>query len=179
MNWKRSIALVALLAVTGAAHAEFGFRGMGGRGGFRFGDPEQVVIGVHANMGELAEGLRFQPMVDIGFGDNLTLVTINPDLIYFIEGASLGDGMDFYVGGGLAIVYAKLNLDDTGCNLLLEPFRSECEDAFDTSNTDVGLNLLCGIEKELDSGNALIGEFRITIEDATFFQISGGYAFGN
>lgn len=179
MNWKKGIALFSLLAVAGAAHAEFGYQGMGGRAGFRFGDPDQFVLGVHANLGDFAEGFRFQPMVDIGFGDHITLVTINPDVLYFPEGVTLGEGANMYFGAGLAIAYWKLDIDDSGCDVLFEPARSSCKDAFDESTTDVGLNLITGVEKELDSGNALIGEFRITIEDATFFQISGGYAFGN
>ncbi len=168
-----------LLALTaGAAFAGIGFDGWAPRAGARFGDPNQFVVGGHVNLGEIAPGLRLQPMVDVGFGDNLTLVTINSDALYFPAGAELGDGMRTYIGAGLAVVYTKLSLDDTGCDLLLEPFRSACEDAFDTSSTDVGLNLIGGLEKTLSGGNTLIGEFRITIEDATFFQITAGYGFG-
>ena len=116
-------------------------------------------------------------MVDVGFGDDLTLITINPDLIYFPSGLDLGEDMALYVGAELAVVYAKLNLDDSGCDLLFEPFRSTCKDAFDESTTNVGVNLISGVEKTLSGENALIGEFRITIEDATFFQIAAGYAF--
>ncbi len=177
MKLKKSIALIALLASAGLAQAEIGYQGIGARAGFRFGGPDQVVGGLHANLGELTDGLRLQPMVDIGFGDHLTLITINPDLLYFLDGVALGEGMDFYVGGGLAIVYAKLDLDDSGCNLLPEPFRSGCEDAFEASTTDVGLNLICGVEKEVGNGNGLMGEFRVTIEDGTFFQVTGGYIF--
>ena len=70
--------LAVLIAGAGAAHAESSW---GLRGGATF-DPDQVHVGVHMNGGELFNDGWFIPNVEVGFGDDVTLIAINPELVY-------------------------------------------------------------------------------------------------
>ena len=54
-----------------SAVADFGLRGWGPRVGLA-GDPDQVVAGVHFDLGEFAPQVWFQPDVLLGFGDDVT-----------------------------------------------------------------------------------------------------------
>lgn len=101
-----AVATGLVFAAAGSATAGgLGFTGWGVRAGFS-SDPDQFVIGAYAGMGELAENLRLQPTVDIGFGDHLTILTISPDLTYAIPA---GDSGRLYFGGTLGILYWKMD----------------------------------------------------------------------
>jgi hypothetical protein len=138
------------------------------RGGFRFGDPEQLVIGAQANVAEVAENLRFVPMVDFGFMDDVLILTGNGDFQYHLLDSELGTLGHPYLLAGIAIVYYNFDLN---CEGFSEPFRSACEDA--STSTDVAFNFGGGIE----SDEGWFGEFRATVEDGSFFQIAIGKTF--
>lgn len=88
------------------AHADpLTYEGWGVRAGLS-GDPDQFVIGMHMRLGELAENLRLEPNVDIGFGDDLTVFTLNPDLTYSVPVEGAGS---FYFGGTLSLVFARFD----------------------------------------------------------------------
>ena len=48
------------------------------------------------DLGEFAPNLRFKPNATIGFGDDMTLVSLNPDISYAFPMENLGK---IYVGG--------------------------------------------------------------------------------
>jgi len=77
------------------------FCGWGGRLGFS-SQPDLFVLGVHVDAGELAQGVRLLPNADVGFGEDLTMVTLNPDVVYRLSLAGAGQ---VYFGGTLGLVY--------------------------------------------------------------------------
>src|SRR4026209_2717405 len=65
-------------------------------------DPNQFYFGGHLETGELAENLRFRPNIEVGVGDNLTLVALNFEFTYRLPPASLPSSFSnwhLYVGG--------------------------------------------------------------------------------
>ena len=98
----RLLALViCLLAGSGPALAEMGFYGWGPRLGAG-DDPDQFLIGIHQDFGEIAENLRFQPSLDIGFGSDHTLVSGVLPVHWRFPGRSK---VTPYLGGGLLLAW--------------------------------------------------------------------------
>jgi hypothetical protein len=58
--------------------------GWGPRGGMTM-DPDQAHFGMHVDAGEIVPRLRFQPNLEMGFGDDLFLVAFNAEAIYLID----------------------------------------------------------------------------------------------
>ena len=82
-------------------------QGLGGRVGASV-DPDQFYAGVHYETTELAERLRFRPNVEVGVGDELTLVALNFEFIYRLppDAPRLPGSLSMwhlYVGGGPAL----------------------------------------------------------------------------
>lgn len=48
------------------------------------GNPDQFVIGGHVETGPLIEHLTFRPNIEVGIGDDVTLVALNLELVYSI-----------------------------------------------------------------------------------------------
>ena len=88
-----------LLVAAAPVAAEMGFYGWGPRLGVG-DDPDQVVIGLHQDFGELVDNLRFQPSLDVGFGDDHTVVSAVLPVHYRFPGPS---DVTPYLGGGLLL----------------------------------------------------------------------------
>ena len=98
--------VICLLAGSGPALAEMGFYGWGPRFGFG-DDPDQILVGIHQDFGEIAESLRFQPSLDLGFGDDHTLVSGVLPVHYRFPGDSKATP---YLGGGLLVAWIDRDL---------------------------------------------------------------------
>ena len=167
MRFKWLAVALGLALTWGVSDADLRFAGWGPRAGLRFGGPDQFVVGAHANLGEITENLRFQPMIDLGFGDDLTVYTFNADAVYFFRNVDTGEENTLYAGGGLAVVHSRLDID---C-----PAEAACSG----SETDIGINFIGGIERSLGGQDAVFGELRFTIGDGSFGQFTIGYSFGS
>jgi hypothetical protein len=75
--WTIVVAAISLAVFVAPARAQ----GVGVRVGAS-ADPDQFYAGAHLETGEVAEGLRFRPNVEVGVGDNVTLVALNFELVY-------------------------------------------------------------------------------------------------
>ncbi len=92
-----------LLVGTASVAAEMGFYGWG----LRLGggdDPDQILVGVHQDFGEFVKNLRFQPSLDLGFGDDHTIVSTVLPVHYRFPGHSSATP---YVGGGLLLAWIE------------------------------------------------------------------------
>jgi hypothetical protein len=99
------VAAVSLIGIAAPARAQ-GI-GVGGRVGAS-ADPDQFYAGGHFETGELVESLRFRPNIEVGVGDNLTLVAVNFEFIYRLppNAPRLPGSLSMwhlYVGGGPAL----------------------------------------------------------------------------
>ena len=98
MKKRLNVLALCVLASSAPAAAEMGFFGWGPRLGVAE-DPDQILVGVHQDLGEFVENLRFQPSLDVGTGDDYTIVSAVVPVHYRIA----LDTATPYVGGGLLL----------------------------------------------------------------------------
>jgi hypothetical protein len=104
------VALVSLAAFAAPVRAQ----GFGVRAGAS-SDPDQFYAGAHFETRELIPHLRFRPNVEVGVGDDVTLVAVNFEFAYRLPPAALPRSMSMwhlYVGGGPALNIFR-NSNDT------------------------------------------------------------------
>ena len=141
-----SFLLAGLFVFTAPASAQ----DAGIRGGLSV-DPDQFYFGGHLETSPLVDRLHFRPNVEVGFGNDLTLIAANMEFVYkFPNRRDWG----LYAGGGPALnVYMF--------------------DGRDGSDTDAGLNLLVGVE----SSRGLFFEFKVGAIDSPDFKFGVGWTF--
>ena len=168
MRYIVAAALVALtLAFAPAARAsngsdplsDIGFRGWGPRVGLTF-SPDQVHFGAHLDFGNFAKHVRFQPNVEVGLGDDLTLVTANFEAAYRFR--ETWDVWSPYLGGGLGVNFASFDSKGLG----------------DDTSTDLGVSVLGGIEKGLSSGDRFFLEAKLgLVDESPDVKLTAGWTF--
>ena len=123
-------------------------------GGLRGGlsvDPDQFFFGGHLETSPLIDRLHFRPNIEIGFGDDITLIAANMEFVYKFPRRG---GWGVYAGGGPALNVYML-------------------DEADDSQTDAGLNLLIGVEQ----ASGLFFEFKMGLVDSPDFKFGVGWTF--
>ena len=118
-----------------------GFEGWGVRAGLS-SDPDQVYGGVHLDLGEFYKDVRFRPTVEVGFGDDQTLVQMAGEVHYVF---SQYQAWKPYAGAGLGLTY--INYDDD------HPQKG--------SDTEASLTAIGGVETDLKQGMKLFFEFKV------------------
>jgi hypothetical protein len=112
-------------------------------------DPDQVFFGGHIETSPLVDRLRFRPNVDIGLGDDITLIGFNFDFTYrFTENRP----WNLYAGAGPAINWFDVN---------------------DNSTTDGGFNVLIGARQR----EGMFFEMKIGMVDSPDLKFGVGYTF--
>ncbi|MBI1955414.1 MAG: hypothetical protein HYS38_03375 [Acidobacteria bacterium] len=123
--------------------------------GFRFGasvDPDQFYIGGHLGLGPLVEQLWFRPNVEVGIGDNRTLVAFNGEFTYWFPLAR--QPWSLYVGAGPALNLIRFDADSP---------RGGDTDAEGGFNILVGLAHRRGLFTEIKVGALRSPEFKLGI----------------
>ncbi len=123
----------------GTSH--IGYRGWGARVGLS-SDPDQVYGGAHWDLGEFARNVRFRPNVEVGFGDDVTVLQANAEVHYVFSKVQVWKP---YVGGSVGFVYAD---PDTG-----------------DSDTEVGAMGVGGIETKLKSATSFFIEAKVGLSN--------------
>ncbi len=136
--------LLVWAALVGSAAAQ----GLGVRAGASV-DPNQFYFGGHVETAPLVEQLRFRPNLEIGVGNDVTLVAVNLEFAYVFPQSR---GWSLYAGGGPA-----LNIIDTAS----------------ATNSEGGFNLLVGASHE----GGLFGELKLGFLDSPDVKIGVGYTF--
>lgn len=154
---KLGTGLLAVVAGCLPASAEgLGYAGWGPRVGVSI-DPDQVYGGIHFDFGEFARNVRFQPNAELGFGDDVTLLSLNLEAAYLFK---VYQSWMPYAGGGFDFTYVKLDDaprgvddDDTDVGLVglggVQRVRSGAPDFF--------LELKVGLSSDLPDARAAIG----------------------
>jgi hypothetical protein len=151
-----AVALIPALALAGP-DTDVGFRGWGPRVGLSL-NPDQFYFGAHLDFGNFARHVRFQPNLELGFGDHLKLFTVNAEVAYRFS--SEWDVWTPYLGGGVG---ANIKSYDAG--------------GHNNSQTDLGVNLLGGIEKGLSGGDRFFIEAKVSLNDVPDAKIAVGWTF--
>ena len=120
------------------------------RGGISI-DPDQFYFGGHLETSPLIDRLYFRPNLEVGIGDDLTLIGANMEFVYKF---SRTRGLNLYAGAGPA-----LNI-----------FMFDGEGDNDTE-TEAGFNILVGAE----TPKGLFFEFKIGAIDSPDFKFGVGY----
>jgi hypothetical protein len=122
----------------------------GVRGGVSV-DPDQFYLGAHYETGPLVDRLHFKPNVEVGFGDDLTLIALNFEFVYKFPTRR---AWNLYAGAGPAInIYSFDDLDD--------------------SETEPGLNFLFGAEH----ARGLFFELKLGAIDSPDLKFGVGWTF--
>jgi hypothetical protein len=125
-------------------------------GGIRGGisvDPDQFYFGGHLETSPLVDRLYFRPNVEVGFGDDLTLIAANMEFVYkFTRNRSL----NLYAGAGPALNIFMFDDDGAGDN---------------DADTEAGFNILVGAE----TPKGLFFEFKIGAMDSPDLKFGVGY----
>ena len=113
-------------------------------------DPDQFYFGGHLETSALVDRVHFRPNVEVGLGNDLTLITANMDFVYkFLTNRN---GWGLYAGGGPALNIFMVN---------------------DDSNSEAGLNFLVGVYQE----RGLFFEFKVGAMDSPDFKFGVGWTF--
>jgi hypothetical protein len=114
------------------------------RAGFSI-DPDQLVLGGQMSIGEVAPSLSFDPNVELGFGDNVTIIGFNLDMHYHfdLEGSTWRP----YAGAGAGINLIQVDL----------PPGVGGDDSF----TRVSGAFILGADVPTQSGNRFFGEMKL------------------
>lgn len=140
---------------------DVGYRGWGPRVGATI-NPDQFHAGVHLDMGSLANRVRLQPNAEIGFGDDLILLSTNFEVAYRFQ-EEWSDWSPYFGGGPSFNVYS---IDDPG------------DDGIgDDTEFELGFNLLGGIEKGLRDGDRFFLEGKVGFADSPDFKAQIGWTF--
>ncbi len=140
------VALVALFPVAASAQRAV-VGGVGPHVGFGV-DPDQLLLGGQAIIGELAPNVTFDPGLEFGFGDHQTVVSVNLDMHYHfsIEGSSWRP----YAGAGIGVHFVQFDAPPG--------FQ-------DDSETDVGGDFIIGAGAPTASGNRFFTELKFGLGD--------------
>jgi hypothetical protein len=113
-------------------------------------DPDQFFFGGHYETRPIVKNLTFRPNVEIGVGDDVTLVAFNIEFAYWIDLDN--KPWKVYVGGGPA------------ANLY---------DADDETDLQGGFNLMVGAQHR----GGLFGEFKVGLIDSPDVKFTVGWVF--
>ena len=156
---KRISVLVFMIVIAVPALAWAGFQGWGPRVGVTV-NPDQFDFGAHVDLGSVSNHVRLQPSMELGVGDNATVLALNGDLSYRF--ASRWDTWSPYLGGGASVFFVG---NDNGL--------------MDGTETNAGLSALGGIERGMSSGSRFFLEGKIGFVDAPDFKVMAGWTFGH
>ena len=120
------------------------------RGGISL-DPDQVYFGGHLETSPLVSRLYFRPNVEVGIGDDLTLIAANMEFVYKF---TTRRAWNFYAGAGPAL------------NIYMFDGRGDND-----AETEAGFNILLGAE----SSRGLFFEFKIGAIDSPELKFGVGY----
>ena len=119
--------------------------------------PDQLYFGAHVLTGPIADHVHFRPNVEVGIGNDLTLVAINLEFVY--QRPLQSSRWSLLVGGGPA---ANVFLYDEG------PGHG------DDSDVGGGINLLIGVSHR----DGFFAEMKVGLLDSPSIKFGVGFTFG-
>jgi len=155
---RRILVALALAAVLPVAASAGPFSSWGPEIGFSSG-PDQIVVGGHLQVRDVAPQLDLVPGIDLGFGDSQTVVSINGDFRYRIDTKTQWVP---YVGAGLAVHF--FSFDNPGPGV-------------DNSDTRAGGHIIAGAQVLTKSKSVFFAELKLGLGDSPDFKAMAGWSF--
>lgn len=147
-RWVTGLSFVLGLVIFSSSPAAAQDAGI--RGGISI-DPDQFYFGGHLETSPLVDRLYFRPNIEVGIGDDLTLIAANMEFVYKFTARR---AWNLYAGAGPALnIYM---FDGPGDN---------------DAETEAGFNILVGVEQ----ARGLFLEFKIGAIDSPEFKFGIGY----
>lgn len=151
--------VVAVAPPALAAEGAFSYRGWGPRMGLTL-EPDQFHAGVHMDLGYISDHVRVHPNIEVGVGDDLTIVALNlAEAAYRFS--SEWNVWTPYLGGAMSIYIVDRD----------RRFGN------DGSDTEVGLSAIGGIEKGLSGGSRFFVQTRLGLIDSPDLSLTIGWTF--
>lgn len=156
---RRSFLALAILTFMPAASFAAPFTAFGPHIGFSAG-PDQFIVGGQLQWGDVAPSLDFVPSVDLGFGDNATVVSLNGDFRYRLDTRTQWQP---YLGGGIGLHFISVNNDG--------PLGT------DNSDTVAGGHFLAGADVATQNSSRFFVELKLGFADSPDFKALAGWSF--
>jgi len=154
-------ALGALFPLAAQASGPVG-TSWGVRAGFST-SPDQLVLGGQMSIGEVAPSLSFDPNLELGFGDNTTIIGFNLDMHYHFDLSN--STWRPYIGAGAGINYIRFDVPP-GVGA-------------DDTNTEVAGAFILGAGVPTKSGNRFFTELKLGLGSAApDLKLLVGWNFG-
>ena len=155
---RRSLLALALLAVLPAISLAGPFTAYGPEFGFTQ-SPDQFFLGGHLKWGGVAEQLDFVPGVDLGFGNNSTIISLNGDLHYrFATKTSWRP----YLGAGMGIHFISTNNNGPTA---------------DNGSSETGGHFIVGADVLAKGGSRFFTEMKLGFSNSPDMKIAAGFNF--
>lgn len=151
-----TITLLLTALAAPAAAQDIAYRGFGVRAGAG-DDPDQVIGGVQFDFGEIIENLRLQPNLELGIGDDTTVISATVPVFYRYP----IERLVVYGGGGLTVGWIDRDADFA---------------AGDESDFDIAPMLGAGVEWPAGGGDLFV-ELDGTGGDFPGLKLMVGYMF--
>ncbi len=156
---RKLAALLLVAALAPAAASANAFQTFGPHLGFST-SPSQVVFGGQLQMGDVAPDIDFVPGLDIGLGDNETLISLNGDFHYRFVVQDMT--WQPYAGAGIAVHF--ISWDNPGPGL-------------DGSDTEAEGTLIGGADVPTKNGSRFFVEGKIGLGKGPDFKLMAGWHF--
>ena len=155
---RRSLLALALLAVLPALSLAGPFTAYGPQFGFSSG-PDQFFVGGHLKWGGVAQQLDFVPGIDLGFGDNSTIVSLNGDFHYRLQTKTTWRP---YLGAGIGLHFRS---------------RDNSGPSPDNSDTVAGGHFIAGADVLAKGGSRFFTELKLGFSDSPDMKVAAGFNF--
>jgi hypothetical protein len=164
MRLRTTLAALVLLTALPAAAWSQTVSSVGPRAGLSF-NPDQFAFGGQLAITGFARNWSFNPNIDLGIGDNQTVISLNADAQYHVALQDV-DWMPYF-GFGLGLNFWEADVR----SLPGTPSRSE-------SNTGFGANLIGGFSLPASQNGQFFSEMRFGIgNDMPRFKLMAGWGF--
>jgi hypothetical protein len=153
------IAVAATVASAAEGETGVGFRGWGPRVGLST-DADQALVGAQFDLGEFIPHLRWQPSIELGYGDDKASFYGNFMVSYYFP---VNAAVTPYAGGQVTTWLFDQNGPDP-----------DFEDGF---NVEIGVYAVGGIETKLKHGNRFLAELQVGVGHVPDIRLLAGWTF--
>jgi len=155
-----AVSLTAFISTSPTQAKGLDLVGWGPRVGLASG-PDQIIGGVHWDLGRVHSQLRFVPNVMLGFGDDHTILEATLPVHWMFD--DVNASFTPYVGGGLGIGWVHKDL----------PPQSNG----DEDDLEFALKAIGGMEWRLKNNKDFFAELSLDFGDLHDFQVIAGWTF--